>query len=190
MNDRPPLTDVTKKSRLESVLTQGEWKGGIPWKFIVAKPQERPPLMELCTAAFCIVTYQKQIVLIEHANRGIEFPGGHIEENEEITKTIQREMLEEAGTIVTDVQYFGYKQVSPTAPIPHRDNPQRFYPFPHSYVPYYFAQANEVLHIPLASDVKNVHLVSYDQARKLLAKEQNHEVILQYLINAQLIEVV
>jgi 8-oxo-dGTP pyrophosphatase MutT (NUDIX family) len=174
-------------SSIQRVVTQGEWAGGIPWQFFAAFPNESIPAHELCTAAFCVVTYHNRLVIVEHVSRGFELPGGHIDPDEAIANTVEREVREEVGARINSPQFFGYKRVSPPAPIPHRDNPNLFYPFPHSYVPYFYAEAIELFNIPLASDVKQVKIVSLDEAKSLFAPGHNHHHIVEDLIKQKAI---
>lgn len=176
----------SQKKVAPDVITQGKW-GEVPWQFVVDTNQ---PDISLCSAAFCIVTYQGKLVLVEHGFRGYEFTGGHVDPNEEIATTVAREVREESRAVIAEPKYFGYKKVSPTHPIPHRDNPNDFYPFPHSYVPYYFADASELLENEVfTSDIKSVRLVTYEEALQLLQPGHNHEKILDYLVQNQLINI-
>lgn len=175
-------TENVQTDRVQTVLVAGEWKGGVPWQFIVTKSHEAPPLPELCTAAFCIVTYQNKILLIKHANRGFEFPGGHINPEEDLLATIKREVLEEAGAVIPQPTFFGYKKVSPQTPIAHRDKPETFYPFPHSYVPYYHSEARELFPVERNQEIHEILLATWTEAEKLLAPGHSHQVILQHLI--------
>ena len=82
------------------------------------------------------------------------------------------------------------KKVSPKEPIPHRDDPSKYYPFPHSYVPYYFAEATELLeNEAFTPDVKSVRLVDYEEALNLLQPGHNHDKILSYLVDHGFIDV-
>lgn len=161
------------------MVTEGRW-GEVPWQFLA---QVQEPSIELCTAAFCIVTHKGKLVLVEHSSRGHEFTGGHVDPNETITETVIREIREESRAVIDSPQFFGYKRVSPAQPIAHRDDPNKFYPFPHSYVPYYFAEASEILEDDdFTSDIKSVRLASYQDALSLLQPGHNHDKILSYLI--------
>jgi 8-oxo-dGTP pyrophosphatase MutT (NUDIX family) len=185
MSQTTPVQEHTVKegnnpSQADVLVTSGFW-GETPWHFFASIHQVDPAL---CTAAFCIVTYQGNLVLTEHGSRGFEFPGGHVDPNEEISSTVRREIREESGTIIVDPQYVGYKKVSPLAPIPHRDKAGEFYPYPHSYVPYFVAEASELLSAEeLASDVKSRKVATLAEARSLLSATQNHIAIVEYLMN-------
>lgn len=170
-------------SMSEMVIAEGKW-GETPWKFIAST---EVPDLDLCTAAFCIVTYQGRLVLVEHASRGYEFTGGHVDQNESILDAVVREVREEGCAVIREPRLFGYKKVSPEQPIPHRDNTGGFYPFPHSYTPYYHAEALELLDNDHMSDIKGIRLAEYQEALSLLQPTQKHNLLLDYLMTNKLI---
>lgn len=127
-------------------------------------------------------------MLVEHNSRGYEFTGGHINSNEAITVTVSREVREESRAIIDKPSFFGYKKVSPPQPIPRRDNPSLFYPFPNSYIPYYFSEATQLLeNETFTDDIKSVRLATYEEALELLQPGHNHDKILNYLLDSKLI---
>lgn len=54
-----------------------------------------------------ICKYNKQWLLTKHKDRGIEFPGGKVEEGEEAEEAAIREVKEETGATVSDLYYIG-----------------------------------------------------------------------------------
>ena len=98
------------------------------------------PDIALCTAVFClaVLTDTTQVVLARN-HRGWEMLGGHIEPNETIEQAMIRECLEEGGYTPEHYQLFGYRKIITTNPVPHNQVPGGFYPFPHSYIPYFVA---------------------------------------------------
>lgn len=170
----------------EFVLTEAAWNDNTPWKFIVSKEK---PDSNLCTAAFCVTSYRGALLLIQNRKRGWEIPGGHIDEGEEIEQALIREVMEETGAVIENPQMFGYKIVLPASPIPHRDKKGAFYPFPFSYVPYYHAEASEILSLKLTPDVIDIQLVSPDEARSMLAPGHNHDKILEYVIRSGVVSI-
>lgn len=170
----------------EFVLTEAKWDDNTPWKFIVSKEK---PDSNLCTAGFCVTSHHGALLLIQNKNRGWEIPGGHIDEGEEIEQALTREVLEETGAIIENPQMFGYKIVLPVSPIPHRDKKGSFYPFPRSFVPYYYAEASEILDLKLAPDAIGIKFVNFNEAKSMLAPGHNHDKILEYLIKSRLINI-
>jgi len=160
------------------LITEGHW-GEIAWQFLV---DPTLPDVNLCTAAFCIVVFKGNLVLVDQKHRGFELPGGHSNPDEPLDVTVKREVLEEVGAVITQPQYFGYKKVLPVTPIPHRDKANEYYPFPVSYIPYFFAEAEKLLDsVELAPDVNGRRLASLSEARGLLAPDHHHEKIIEYL---------
>ena len=60
--------------------------------------------VENTTAAFIIGFYKGQLVLARNLRRGIEIPGGHIEEGESPKEAAIRELREETGAVVKQVR--------------------------------------------------------------------------------------
>jgi len=165
-------------------ISAGKWKD-IPWEFII---DPVPPNPSLCTAAFCVVMYQEKLILVEHKSRGLEFPGGHIEMNETSEQAVKREVMEEAGAVITDPVYFGYKKISPTKPISHRDQPSKSYPFPHSYIPYYFSKANHLIKdAKLSDDVREIRIITVEEAGEKLSNQNKNDSIIRQLIKMRYI---
>lgn len=175
-----------KLKKGEFVLTQAAWSEGVPWKFIVSKEM---PDLNLCTAAFCVVSYQGAILLINNVKRGWEIPGGHIDEGEKIEQALTREVLEETGAVIANPQIFGYKLVLPKSPIPHRDKKGSFYPFPYSFVPYYYTEASEILNVGLAPDITSIKHASLSEAKIMLAPGHDHDKIIDYLYQSGAINI-
>lgn len=170
----------------EFVLTEAKWDDNTPWKFIVSKEKPDP---NLCTAAFCVTSHNGALLLIQNKNRGWEIPGGHIDDGEEIERALIREVMEETGAVIENPQMFGYKMVLPASPIPHRDKKGSFYPFPSSFVPYYYAEASEILGLKLAPDVIGIKFANFSEAKSILAPGHNHDKILEYLVKSGVINI-
>lgn len=168
----------------EFILTEAAWNNGIHWKFIVSKELPDP---NLCTATFCVATHKGKLLLIKNKERNWELPGGHVDEKEEVKQALVREVLEETGALIENPQMFGYKLVIPTSPIPHRDRAGHFYPFPYSYILYFYAEVSEFLTSQTSDDVTETTLVNFRNAKKMLAAGHNHDKIIDYLIQSKLI---
>ncbi|MGZ2418199.1 8-oxo-dGTP diphosphatase [Staphylococcus caledonicus] len=59
-----------------------------------------------------IPIFQNQLLFTQHKIRGIEFPGGKVEQGEESRYAIERELYEETGGIAQDVHYIAQYDVS------------------------------------------------------------------------------
>jgi len=60
---------------------------------------------------FVICRYQDQWLLTKHKTRGMEFPGGKVEQNETAEQAAIREVKEETGARVESIQYIGQYHV-------------------------------------------------------------------------------
>jgi 8-oxo-dGTP pyrophosphatase MutT (NUDIX family) len=98
---------MTKDSVPLTISLQGVWPDGTVWKyyegadFTSLKPE----------AAFGVYTKDNAILLTQN-QRGWDIPGGTQEEAETIIATMQRELLEEVGLVVSDYYPVGYLLLS------------------------------------------------------------------------------
>lgn len=146
------------------------------------------PNRDLCTAVCSITTFRNRLVLIKN-KRGWEFPGGHIEQEETIEEAIEREAREEACAKLRTPKMFGFKKISSLHRAPYRNNPSLFYPFPHAYVVFFYAEVDEFLDIPHAADVESISVVNYREAQELLKENGQYAGILEYLIEQNIINI-
>ncbi len=58
-----------------------------------------------------VCRYQNQWLLTKHSDRGFEFPGGKVEANESALEAAIREVKEETGGIVSQIEYIGQYKV-------------------------------------------------------------------------------
>ncbi len=171
------------KHQADRVLSQGNWDENISWSFIAA--QEVPNDND-CTAACCVTIYQGKLVLVEN-RRGWELPAGKRIPGETLTQTAIREVREESGAIIEQPHFFGYKKLTAQTPVLGKDGTQ--YPFPHSYVAFFYAQATGFQPLPLESDVKQRQLVTWAEAQELLRDGAQYTGVLEFLRDHGLIEV-
>lgn len=61
--------------------------------------------------ALAIPLYKNQLLFTQHKMRGIEFPGGKVEEGEQSIQAIKRELFEETGGIPETIDYIAQYQV-------------------------------------------------------------------------------
>lgn len=178
------MTSIEKESpKNPYIISTGVWDENISWEFIVTK--ELPDL-NLCTAVCCIVTFDSKFLIVKN-KRGWELPAGHIETGETLTQAIQREVLEETNAKIYEPVFFGYKRLTTKERVAKQGQDNTFYPFPYSYLVFYFAEAKEILAQPLAQDIEEVGLVTYSQAKELLDTEGKYKNVFEYLIKNQMV---
>lgn len=170
--------------RKDFVLTEGVWREGVSWKFVASEEKLDE---DLCTAVFCIPIYKRKLILVRQVDRGWEIPGGHIEDGEDVGRALKRELLEESGAIVDNPKKFGHRVISPPAPIKNRATPNKMYPFPVSYVPYYYSNVLDWIPNKLHNDILQASLVTFTEAKSLIDSPNNR--LLDYLVIAKLIDV-
>ncbi|API90904.1 putative 8-oxo-dGTP diphosphatase YtkD [Virgibacillus pantothenticus] len=73
---------------------------------------EDQPFSEHPLHVWVICVYEDKWLLTEHKERGIEFPGGKVEKGESAKEAAIREVKEETGGIVEQINYIGQYFVS------------------------------------------------------------------------------
>ncbi len=170
----------------EQILSEGQWSENISWQFI-ASPEI--PDRNVCTGICCVTTFRNKLVLVRN-RRGWEFPGGNIEleMEESIEDAVIRESAEEACAIITNPTFFGFKRLASLQPVPRPNNSDLFYPFPISYIAFFYADVIQFLNNSPQKDIDEVKIVDYLQAKKLLKDRGQYKNVLEYLIEQRAIK--
>jgi 8-oxo-dGTP pyrophosphatase MutT (NUDIX family) len=171
---------------LKRVLSEGSWNENISWRFILSGEL---PDVNLCTAVCCIATYQQKIILVRN-KRGWELPAGKMETAETVELAVAREVKEETCAVISNPHFIGYKELTALKPVPHAENTDDYYPFPISYVVYYYADVLKFSDHSPAKDILEVKLANYTEAQTLLASQGQYRNILEYLMQGKLIDLV
>src|SRR4051812_39205741 len=114
-------------------VATGSWGENVSWELY--ETSILPPL-ELCTAVMCVAVTGKKIVLA-CSERGWGMLGGHIEHGETLEAALRREALEEGGFAIERYGLFAVRKI--TAKVEGDGRPGMTYPFPTSYMTYYWA---------------------------------------------------
>jgi len=132
----------------QKLIESGEWGDGIAWELY--ETSELPP-EELCTAALCAAIIGNRVVLA-CSERGWGVLGGHREDDETLAETLKREAREEGGFVIDSHCLFAVCKVTARQPIAHQQ-PDRTYPFPTSYMVYYWATTKAGLQVPTGQEI-------------------------------------
>ena len=155
-------------------LCSGTWTDELKWEFYSTNVS---PQLHLCSAVFCLPFQEQKILLVENAKRSWEMPGGHIEEYEdEILKTMEREVLEEGRISIKNPKLIGYRKIIATVPQKKRES-DGMYPFPFSYIPFYTAEISALHHFNDQSEIKQRKFFSREEAIKALQRDSNYKIV-------------
>lgn len=124
------------------------------------------------TSAFCFIFEGKQIILLEHSNskRGYDIPGGHLENNETALEAMEREVLEEVGCLIKNIEPVGCQVIE-------KLYPEEKYPDLISNQMFFKAELKEILNIDLEKDSKGIKKMSIEDFSKYLLSENKKEII-------------
>lgn len=165
-------------------ISTGNWNENISWEFFI---DGEIPDQELCTAVCCITVFQEKLVLVRN-KRGWECPAGKMEPGESAETAIIREVGEETGARIESPKVFGYKKLTALQPVLKPGQNDSFYPFPHSYVAFFYAEAVEIKQTELAQDALEVKLATLAEAQGLLEPQGKYKNMLELLSEQGLIK--
>ncbi|MGX9135663.1 RNA deprotection pyrophosphohydrolase [Rummeliibacillus sp. JY-2-4R] len=63
-----------------------------------------------------LAKFEGKWLLTEHPKRGVEFPGGKVEAGETLEEAAKREVMEETGVEITDIEWLATYMVQETIP--------------------------------------------------------------------------
>jgi 8-oxo-dGTP pyrophosphatase MutT (NUDIX family) len=150
----------------DSLVQTGTWAWGtehVDWELYQASSLPKPAD---CTAAFCVAIVPGGKIVLEREERGWGMIGGHIDDGETIQQALTRECLEEGGFTVEAPVLFGYRKIIAQQPVAH-PTPGRVYPFPISYIAYYYAVSDTELITPTEQETLEVATLTMQQIADL-----------------------
>jgi 8-oxo-dGTP diphosphatase len=97
---------------------------------------DKVPELQLVTCSFVLAFKGDKLLLTNLNGRGWDIPGGHIEQGETLEEAARRELLEETGAHVDNINFLGYEVISLLGGKPDGYK----YPYPESYMVFYCAR--------------------------------------------------
>jgi NADH pyrophosphatase NudC (nudix superfamily) len=150
----------------EKLIATGNWGENVTWELYDAS--DFPPV-ELCTAVMCVAITDGKIVLA-CSERGWGMLGGHIEDGETLDMALHREALEEGGFIIQQYELFAVRRI--TAKVQSSQRPGKSYPFPVSYMTYYWATTDGPLQKPTGEEIIESGSFGIDEIGELKTPDQ------------------
>lgn len=97
---------------------------------------DQQPDQQFVTCSFVLAFDGDKLLLTKLNARGWDIPGGHIEAGETPEEAARRELFEETGAHVNDLDFLGYEIIRLLG-----DEPEGYkYPYPDSYMVFYCAR--------------------------------------------------
>ncbi len=175
LKDSNDLITLSKKTKIPLTepkkICSGNWGEDMRWEMLES---QYLPERDKCTAAFCIPTDGKNVLLIE-TTRGWEFPGGHIEENETIEEAVEREALEEAGITLPFYKLIGYRKVISKKEVMNKATGKP-YPYPISYIPHYASFFEDKKQFT-AKEVISVKKIPFEKIHEIDLHEEDRKIV-------------
>ena len=131
------------------LIKSGNWGENVAWELYET---DTLPQKELCTAVMCVAISVDGKIVLTRTPRGWGMLGGHIEEGESPEDTLHREAYEEGGFIIDQCKLFAIRKITAKTRAPH-PQPGKEYPFPTSYMTYYWATTKQPLVPPTGDEV-------------------------------------
>lgn len=151
----------------KTLIGVGDWGENISWELY--ETHALPPA-ELCTAVMCVAVTEEKVVLAR-SERGWGMLGGHIEEGETLDAALRREAREEGGFIIDEYQLFAVRKI--TAKVQASQRVGVAYPFPNSYIAYYWATTNQTLQAPTGEEILESGSFALDEIDALNTSDQS-----------------
>lgn len=155
------MTEATQRR-----IISGNWGESISWE--LSETSTLPPA-ELCTAVMCVAINDNRVILA-CSERGWGMLGGHIEDDESLDEVLRREALEEGGFVIERSQLFAVRRITST--VPETGRPGKSYPFPISYMTYYWATTTRSLQAPTGEEILESGSFSIDELDALNTPDQ------------------
>ena len=140
----------------------------LPNEIALILDDQLPPIAAI-TSALALAFDGERILMTNLRQRGWDIPGGHLEAGETPEAAMRREVLEEAGAVLMDVQLLGYQRIRllSTVPAGYR------YPHPDSYQVLYLTRVAELTDFVATEEASQRAFFALTAAQELTWVQEN-----------------
>jgi len=149
----------------------------LPNEIVLILDAQLPPIGAI-TSALALAFDGERILMTNLRQRGWDIPGGHLEAGETPEAAMRREVLEEAGAVLIDVQLLGYQRIRLLGAVPTDYR----YPHPDSYQVLYLARVAELLDFAATEEASQRAFFAPTAAQELTWVQENQLMYEQALI--------
>ena len=156
----------------------------IPWlplpnEIALILDDQLPPLPAI-TSALALAFDGERILMTNLRQRGWDIPGGHLDPGETPEMAMRREVMEEAGAVLTEVQLLGYQRIRLLGQVPAGYR----YPHPDSYQILYLARVAELVAFASTEETSQRRFFGPVEAQELQWVQENRLMYDQALAQA------
>lgn len=141
----------------------------LPNEIALILDDQLPPLAAI-TSALALAFAGERILMTNLRQRGWDIPGGHLDPGETPEAAMRREVMEEAGALLTEVQLLGYQRIRLLGDVPAGYR----YPYPDSYQVLYLARVAALVEFAGNHEASQRALFAPTAAQELNWVQENH----------------
>lgn len=141
----------------------------LPNEIALILDDQLPPLAAI-TSALALAFDGERILMTNLRQRGWDIPGGHLDPGEPPEAAMRREVMEEAGALLMEVQLLGYQRIRLLGDIPAGYR----YPHPDSYQVLYLARVAGLVEFAGNHEASQRALFAPTAAQELNWVQENH----------------
>lgn len=152
----------------------------LPNEIALILDNQLPPQPAI-TSALALAFDGECILMTNLHQRGWDIPGGHLDPGETPEAAMRREVIEEAGALLADVQLFGYQRIRLLGQVPSGYR----YPHPNSYQVLYLARVAELVDFAGNHEASQRALFAPTAAQELKWVQENRLMYDQALVRVK-----